>query len=98
MPLPPQITISLSVNTAVCDSRSTGALAVLVGVQLSVPGLYLPPVFRRPASPLPPQTIILLAVQTAVWRHRPAGALVVLVAVQVSVLGLYLSPVFKKPG
>jgi hypothetical protein len=34
---------------------------VLVGVQLSEPGLYLPPVFNPP-----PQTIISLPVQTPV--------------------------------
>jgi hypothetical protein len=40
-------------------------LVVLVAVQLSVLGVYLPPVFK--ASPnLPPQTIISLPVQTAV--------------------------------
>jgi hypothetical protein len=36
---------------------------VLVGVQLSVLGLYLPPVLLPPA---PPQTIISLPVHTAV--------------------------------
>ena len=36
---------------------------MLVAVQLSVPGLYLPPVF---VVGLPPQTIISLPVQTAV--------------------------------
>jgi len=65
-------------------------LAVLVAVQLSVPGLYLPPVFKL----LPPQTIISLPVHTAVCSSRPEGALVVLVAVQLSVPGLYLAPVF----
>jgi hypothetical protein len=65
---------------------------MLVVVQLSVMGLYFPPVL----SPEPPQTIISLPVQTAVCRARAEGALVVLVAVQLSVLGLYLPPVFKK--
>ena len=72
-----------------------GALVVLVAVQLSVLGLYLPPVFKSPLVLFPPQTIISLPVQTAVWCHRATGALVVLVAVQLSVLGLYLPPVFK---
>ena len=40
---------------------------VLVAVQLSVIGLYLPPVFETPATH-PPQTIISLPVHTAVWR------------------------------
>ena len=44
---PPQTIISLPVHTAVWDSRPTGALVVLVAVQLSVLGLYLPPVFKK---------------------------------------------------
>jgi len=44
--------------TAVCESRPPGALLVLVGVQLSVSGLYLPPVLNSPGNP--PQTIISL--------------------------------------
>jgi hypothetical protein len=39
---------------------------VLVAVQLSVLGLYLLPVFKKPLLPNPPQTIISLPVQTAV--------------------------------
>src|SRR5205814_4284140 len=89
---PPQTIISLSVQTATCDSRSAGALVVLVGVQLSVLGSYLPPVLNGPLNP--PETIISLRVQTAVCWSRPAGAFVVLVAVQLSVLGLYRPPVF----
>ena len=39
---------------------------VVVAVQLSVPGSYLPPVLK--SMPLsPPQTIISLPVHTAVW-------------------------------
>jgi hypothetical protein len=67
---------------------------VLVAVQLSVLGLYLPPVLKRLLLSPPPQTIISLPVQTAVWDPLAAGALVVLVAVQLSVLGLYRPPVF----
>jgi hypothetical protein len=67
---------------------------VLVAVQLSVLGSYLPPVFKAP-PPSPPQTIISLPLHTAVWYCRSAGALVVLVAVQLSVMGLYLPPVFE---
>ena len=70
--------------------------SVLVAVQLSVLGLYLPPVFRNWQ----------LRYQSAPDDHftagpdcrvtsRAVGALVVLVAVQLSVLGLYLPPVFK---
>ena len=46
-----------------------GALVVLVAIQLSVVGLYLPPVFKYVGPlehPNPPQTIISLPVQTAV--------------------------------
>jgi hypothetical protein len=69
---------------------------MLVDVQLSVLGLYLPPVFSQLLTlPDPPQTIISLPVQTAVCSPRATGALVVLVAVQLSVPGLYLPPVFK---
>ena len=40
---------------------------MLVGVQLLVLGLYLPPVFKDTGpSAVPPQTIISLPVQTAV--------------------------------
>src|SRR5205823_382342 len=45
---PPQTIIWLPVQTAVCKSRRSGALVILVAVQSSVVGLYLPPVFRRP--------------------------------------------------
>jgi hypothetical protein len=72
-----------------------GALARLVAVQLFVPGLYLPPVFKKPESPNPPQMIISLPVQTAVCPQRAEGALVVLVAIQLFVSGLYLPPVLK---
>ena len=76
--------ISLPVHTAVCESRGEGELIVLVAVQLSVVGLYLPPVFKRlPLSPSnPPQTIISVPVHTAVLSDRAAGALTVLVGSQ----------------
>ena len=63
--VPPQAIISLPVHTAVWEKRAAGALVVLVAVQLSVPGLYLPPVLKRFELALPPQTIISLPVQTA---------------------------------
>jgi hypothetical protein len=73
-----------------------GALVVLVAIQLSVLGLYLPPVFKKPVGEFkPPHTIISLPAQTAACRIRPSGASVMLVTVQLSVLGLYLPPVFK---
>ena len=43
---PPQTIISVPVQTPVCWYRASGALVVLVAVQLSVLGLYLPPVLR----------------------------------------------------
>jgi hypothetical protein len=43
---PPQTIIWLPVHTAVWSHRAAGAPVVLVAIQLSVPGLYLPPVLR----------------------------------------------------
>jgi hypothetical protein len=68
-----------------------GALVVLVAVQVFVPGLYLPPVFKA----FPPQMIISLLLHTAVCAYLPVGALLVLVGVQVFVPGSYLPPVFN---
>ena len=68
---------------------------MLVPIQLSMLGSYLPPVFNSPLIPLPPQTIISLPVHTTVYEYRAVGALVVLVAVQLFVMGLYLPPVFN---
>jgi hypothetical protein len=67
---------------------------VLVAVQLSLLGLYRPPVFKRGAAP-PPQMIISLPVHTDLGSARALGAAMVLVAVQLSVLGSYLPPVLK---
>jgi hypothetical protein len=39
---------------------------VLVAIQVSVPGLYLPPVFKTPLSLTPPQTMISVLVHTPV--------------------------------
>src|SRR4029077_12226147 len=80
---PPQTIISLPVHTAVCPLRAVGALVVLVAVQLSVLGSYLPPVFKAMEVLLTPQTIISLPVQTAGGRVRSAGTFVILVGVQV---------------
>src|SRR5213593_3928443 len=94
--VPPHTTIALPVHTAVWKNRPVGASAVLVAVQLSAPGLYLPPVFRSPTTLLsPPQTIISLPVHMAVCQIRPEGAFIVVVLVQLSMLGLYLPPVFE---
>jgi hypothetical protein len=45
-PLPPQMIISLSVQTAVWPARASGTFIVPVAFQLFVLGLYLPPEFR----------------------------------------------------
>src|SRR5262245_45112194 len=84
---PPQTIISLSVHTAVWSCLPSGAPVEVVAVQLSVVGLYRPPVFKSPLLVSPPQTIISLPVHTAVCQSRPSGALVVLVALQLSVIG-----------
>src|SRR6266550_1772915 len=70
---------------------------VVVAVQLSVPGSYLPPVFRYELLSHPPQTIICWVVlaHTAVCQYRAEGSFVVLVAVQVPVPGSYLPPVLS---
>ena len=89
----------MPVHTAVRWNRQLGALVVvLVAIQLSVPGLYLPPVFKKSLSFHPPQTIISLLVQTDVGMPRGDGAPVVLVAVQLSVPGVELPPSFKAMG
>src|SRR5215510_2092511 len=75
---PPQTIISLPVQTDVCPSRASGALVVLMAVQLSVVGLYLAPVFRKS----PPQMIISLPVHTAVCPPRASGTFVLPVAAQ----------------
>jgi hypothetical protein len=58
--------ISLPIQTAVCAHRPAGALVVLVVAHVSVVGLYLAPVFKKPESSVPPQTIISLPLHTAV--------------------------------
>src|SRR5207302_10237929 len=92
---PPQLIISAPVHSAASESRPVGALFVLLAVQRSVLGLYLPPVFSSPPS-YPPHTTISVPVQTAVCDSRPVGALLVLVGTHVSVPGVYLPPVLEK--
>lgn len=75
-----------------------GALIVEMAVQVSVIGLYLPPVRTKSVPSYPPQIIISVPVQTAEWALRGAGALLTEVGIQVSVLGLYLPPVFQSVG
>jgi hypothetical protein len=95
--VPPQTVISLPLQIAVCNTRPTGALAVLVAVQLSVLGLYLPPVLKKVRFSFhPPQITISVPLQIAVCKLRAVGTLLVLVAVQLFMAGLYLPPVFKR--
>src|SRR5438034_1267039 len=84
--LPPQMIISLPVQSAVCTNRAVGASTVLVGVQLSMIGLYQHPVFSLQLSqqPPPPHTIISLPVQSALWPRRAVGAFTTVVGVQLS--------------
>ena len=70
-----------------------GALVVLVAVQLSVLGLYLPPVFNIDCHQIHPRRSFHCRSRPPCVHARPEGALIVLVAVQLSVLGLYLPPV-----
>ena len=58
-------------------------------VQLSVVGLYFPPMLGI-GTEYPPQMIISLPVHTAVCARRKDGALTVLGALQLFVAGLYL--------
>ena len=69
---------------------------VLVALQVSAPGLYLPPLLKIVGGFHPPQTIISLPVHTAECWNRPLGTLVMLVAFQLSVPGLYFPPVSRK--
>jgi hypothetical protein len=66
-----------------------GALITLVLTQLSVPGLYLPPVSRRLIPAEPPQAIISLPVHTAGESRALLERSSALVAVQLFVAGLY---------
>ena len=79
-----------------CQARAAGALVVLVAVQLSVLGLYLPPVFKyvnrrchlRPRRSFHCRSTLPCEISAG---RRVGGAS----GVQLSVLGLYLPPVFK---
>ena len=97
VPVPPQMIISMPIQIAECSDRASGTSVVLVALQLSVAGLYLPPVFRNPPTKglNPAQTTISAPVHTAVCAVRSEGALVKVVAVQLSEPGLYLPPVFR---
>src|SRR5256885_14288085 len=79
-PSPPQTTMSLPVHTAVCAYLALGALLVLVAVQLSPLGSYLPPVFYKLKSSNPPHTINSIPVHPAPSALRVTGAPVALVA------------------
>ena len=66
----------------------------LVAVQLSVPGLYLPPVLKELLPLSAPDDHFTTGPDCGVIVPR-AGALVMLVAAQLSVPGLYLPPVLN---
>ena len=66
-------------------TRAVGALVVLVAVQLSVPGLYLPPVFKVLGHYSAPDDHFTAGPHCGVIV-RALGALVVPVATQLSVL------------
>ena len=78
-----------------CERLGQWRVEVLMAVQLSVLGLYLPPVFKRQRSQNATPDDHFTAGPDCRVIARAVGALVVLVAVQLSVLGLYLPPVFK---
>jgi hypothetical protein len=82
--------ITLPAQTAVWLCLPSGAPTVVVKAQLSVAGLYLPPVLFpvQQFTVLPPQMIISLPLQTTVWLLRAGGAPAVFVPVQVLVEGL----------
>ena len=70
---------------------------VLVAVQLSVLGLYLPPVLKSDeVIHIRPRRSFHCRSTLPCEPFGQSGALVVLVAVQLSVLGLYLPPVLKR--
>src|SRR6185503_4936209 len=87
--LPPQTTITLPVQTAVCSYRAVGAFTVVVGVQVSARGSYRLPVF-------PTQITITVPVHTAVWTELASGPVPVDVGVQVSATGSYRPPVLRE--
>ena len=69
---------------------------VLVAIQLSVLGLYLPPVFKKArCHHYRPRRSFHSRSTLRCEAPRAVGALLVLVAVQLSVPGLYLPPVFE---
>ena len=81
-------------STLPCAKSVVGASVVLVAVQVSVLGLYLPPVFKAQSSPSTPDDHFAAGPHCRM-KAPSAGAPVVLVAVQLSVVGLYFPPLFK---
>src|SRR5436309_2568621 len=70
-----------------------------MGCQLSVSGLYRPPVPSHVfVEPLPPQTSISLPVQMAECTNRGSGASRICVGVQLSETGSYWPPELKRPA
>ncbi len=87
-PWPPQTIMRVPVQIAVCPARAMGTPALVMRAQVSVIGLYRPPVYSTVAAPSPPQTIMREPVQTAVCPARRAGAPAVATGAQESVVGL----------
>ena len=86
-------------STPPLTGRSPGALVVLVAVQLSVTGLYFPPVFHSCVSALAaPDDHFAVSPHCRGRDSGSKGALFVLVGVQLSAPGLYLPPVLIKGG
>ena len=71
---------------------------MVVAVQLSVPGLYRPPVFKiiKGSHLLLPRRSFRYQSRLRCDGLGPSGALVVLVGVQLFVPGLYLPPVLTE--
>jgi hypothetical protein len=84
---PPQMIISVPVQTAECPSRALGAFDMAVGAQLSVDGLYLAPVSKGVLRTFPPQITMTLPVQTAVCNQRADAGPAMTVAAHVSLEG-----------
>src|SRR5215831_18030045 len=72
--------------------RGIGAPLALVATQLSMAGLYRPPLPNTLLVSSLPHNIISFLVQTTVCAERAAGAPMTLVATQLSMAGLYRPP------
>src|SRR5207249_4844592 len=85
---PPQMIISVPVQTTVAYARRLVSGEVGTVVQVLVAGLYRPPSLSMATGPTPPQMIISEPVQMAVCCVRALGALSVDTGVHTFVTGL----------